>query len=131
MQLVSVSTLYIYTVNVESCDAMAFLLALLCFLCFLTVWDLGASDPSWVSTSDNVFSLLVISHGCTCTTAVIQSFCALHFYLTLSERSCLVSVYNVTKQRLLIVFLLLLSGNVQPNPGPEMQCIQTPSDFFI
>lgn len=24
---------------------------------------------------------------------------------------------------------LSYSGNVQPNPGPELQCIQTPSDF--
>lgn len=30
---------------------------------------------------------------------------------------------------MLIVLLLLLSGNVQPNPGPELQFIQTPSDF--
>lgn len=44
-------------------------------------------------------------------------------------RYCLVSACNVTKQRLLIVLLLLLSGNVQPNPGPELQCIQTPSDY--
>ncbi|XP_019222699.1 uncharacterized protein LOC109204916 [Oreochromis niloticus] len=35
------------------------------------------------------------------------------------------------KQRLLIVLLLFLSGNVQPNPGPELQYSQTPSDFKI
>lgn len=29
----------------------------------------------------------------------------------------------------MIVLLLLLSGNVQPNPGPELQYIQTPADF--
>ena len=39
------------------------------------------------------------------------------------ELSC-----NVVKQRWLIVLLLLISGNVQPNPGPELQCIQMPSD---
>lgn len=31
----------------------------------------------------------------------------------------------------MIVLLLLLSGNVQPNPGPDLQCIQTPSDFKL
>ena len=29
----------------------------------------------------------------------------------------------------MIVLLLLLSGDVQSNPGPELQCIQTPADF--
>lgn len=33
------------------------------------------------------------------------------------------------KQRSAINILLLKSGNVQPNPGPEMQCIQMPSDL--
>lgn len=33
-----------------------------------------------------------------------------------------------TKQRWMIVLPLLMSGNVQPNPGPELHCIQMPSD---
>ena len=129
---------------------MAFLLT----LCLSSVWDLGVGDHTWVSTSDNVFSLLDISHRCTYTmTAVepvqpplhlaqymnltsdlprdlprLKSFLALHKFLLSCERSCLVSACNDTKQRLLILLLLLLSGNVQPNPGPELQCIQTPSD---
>lgn len=36
---------------------------------------------------------------------------------------------KVIKQRCLVILLLLISGNVQPNPGPDMQCLQTPSDF--
>uniref|UniRef100_A0A8C5N2E5 Reverse transcriptase domain-containing protein n=1 Tax=Gouania willdenowi TaxID=441366 RepID=A0A8C5N2E5_GOUWI len=36
---------------------------------------------------------------------------------------------SIAKQRLLIALLLLLSGNVQPNPGPELLCSQTPADF--
>lgn len=36
---------------------------------------------------------------------------------------------NVMRQRPLIVLLLLLSGNVRPNPGPELHCAQTPLDF--
>lgn len=36
--------------------------------------------------------------------------------------------YNDAKQRWLIFLLLLLSGNVQPNPGPELHCISLPSD---
>lgn len=35
---------------------------------------------------------------------------------------------NVTKQILLIV-LLLFSGSVQHNPGPELQCIQSTFNF--
>lgn len=38
------------------------------------------------------------------------------------------SSYTDGKQRWLIFLLLLLSGNVQPNPGPELQCIPLPSD---
>lgn len=33
------------------------------------------------------------------------------------------------KSSLMIVLLLLLSGNVQPNPGPELHCVQTPAEF--
>uniref|UniRef100_A0A3B3DM95 Reverse transcriptase domain-containing protein n=2 Tax=Oryzias melastigma TaxID=30732 RepID=A0A3B3DM95_ORYME len=36
---------------------------------------------------------------------------------------------SVAKQRLLIILLLLLSGNVQPNPGPDLQNSATPTDF--
>lgn len=46
------------------------------------------------------------------------------------ETSCLVSSYHISylpskaaEQRILIVLLLLLSGNVQPIPGPELQLI--------
>lgn len=67
----------------------------------------------------------------------LQCIFALYNYLTcsLNEGICLASTYqrieskSNVKQRLLIVLLLLLSGNVQPNPGPELQCPQTPSDF--
>ena len=31
----------------------------------------------------------------------------------------------------MIVLLLLLSGDVQSNPGPELQFIQTPADFKL
>lgn len=65
----------------------------------------------------------------------LQCIFVLYNYLTcsLNEGICLASTYQRTesksnvKQRLFIVLLLLLSGNVQPNP--ELQCSQTPSDF--
>lgn len=66
----------------------------------------------------------------------LQNLLALCNYKISYEKSCFVSTFhksksisNVTKQRFLIVLLLLLSGNVQPNPGPELQCSQTPSEF--
>ena len=40
------------------------------------------------------------------------------------EKQC-----KVINQRCLVILLLLISGNVQPNPVPDMQCLQTPSDF--
>lgn len=61
---------------------------------------------------------------------------ALCNHFMVHERSCLVSTCqmpvsscNDTRPQLLIVLLLLLSGHIQPNPGPELQDVQTPSDF--
>lgn len=69
----------------------------------------------------------------------LQSILALHTYFIcpfnggFSSGSTYQSIEpkSKLKQRLLIVLLLLLSGNVQPNPGPELQYSQTPSDFKI
>lgn len=33
------------------------------------------------------------------------------------------------KRKCFIVILLLLSGNVHPNPGPDLNCLSTPDDF--
>ncbi len=33
------------------------------------------------------------------------------------------------KSRCMIVLLLMISGDVQSNPGPDLACIQTPADF--
>jgi hypothetical protein len=33
------------------------------------------------------------------------------------------------KQRCLVILIGLTSGNVQPNPGPDVQCLQPPLDF--
>ncbi len=35
----------------------------------------------------------------------------------------------LVKKKCFIVLLLLLSGNVQPNPGPDLKCLSTPCDF--
>uniref|UniRef100_A0A1A8AW44 Uncharacterized protein n=1 Tax=Nothobranchius furzeri TaxID=105023 RepID=A0A1A8AW44_NOTFU len=67
----------------------------------------------------------------------LQSFMLLydHFTCSFNRVTNVVSRQQKTeskenvKQRMLIVLLLLLSGNVQPNPGPEPQCAKTPSDF--
>lgn len=66
----------------------------------------------------------------------LLSFLILYDYFSLNETSImLLSIEIVSKntipkrsgyQRRLIILLLLLSGNIQPNPGPE---VQTPSDF--
>lgn len=40
------------------------------------------------------------------------------------------SLKSRLKQKLLIALLLLISGNVQPNPGPETS-FETPADFKI
>lgn len=121
------------------------------------VLHLGGNSRSWVSTSNNVFNLQDLSHSCTCATTVqpvpppthleqdmnllpdpprdlppLQILLALQIYLIICERAThqlQVLICNVMRQRLLIVLLLLLSGNLQPNPGPELQSIQTPSDL--
>ncbi len=38
---------------------------------------------------------------------------------------------NLNLRCMIMLFLLMLSGNVQPNPGPitSMHCSPTPSDF--
>lgn len=37
--------------------------------------------------------------------------------------------HHACQKRHFILLLLLLSGNVQPNPGPDPVCLNTPSDF--
>lgn len=54
---------------------------------------------------------------------------------SINDRHCLVSAYDrpalkyTVKCRLIITLLQLLSGNVQPNPGPCLQCVLTPAEF--
>ena len=36
---------------------------------------------------------------------------------------------KVAKLRCMILLLLMLSGNVETNPGPGLDCAQTPADF--
>lgn len=66
----------------------------------------------------------------------LQNFFALYnLSFSINDRHCLVSAYDrsaskyTVKCRLIITLLLLLSGNVQPNPGPCLQCVLTPAEF--
>uniref|UniRef100_A0A3B3HCE9 Reverse transcriptase domain-containing protein n=1 Tax=Oryzias latipes TaxID=8090 RepID=A0A3B3HCE9_ORYLA len=127
-------------------------MALFIFLiCLLGVWDLRPNNAPWVSTHNNrmwfldsfnsgtsnaVYGLpqphLVMDPNFWTDKSTVLP--KLQNFLTLYE---LASTYNNTvlkcnvKQRLMIILLLLLSGNVQPNPGPEVQCIQTPTDLKL
>ena len=57
--------------------------------------------------------------------------------LSLKERHCLALTHEKTASKcnvrrgVMIALLLLLSGDVQSNPGPELQCIQTPADLNL
>lgn len=70
----------------------------------------------------------------------LHSLLLLNDCFVLSEDSFLDFVYSLntkkescknSKLRCLVVLLLLISGNVQPNPGPHtgLRCLQTPLDF--
>lgn len=66
----------------------------------------------------------------------METFFALYnLSFSINDRHCLVSAYDrsaskyTVKCRLIITLLLLLSGNVQPNPGPCLQCVLTPAEF--
>ena len=128
-------------------------------LCFLTVWELGPGNFPLVSYKElfimsdspkgtNSYATEHAQKPIYLDWAIhlcpdiprdcpkLQSFLVLYeFVPPLNDRHCLASCqkralskYDV-KQRLMIILLLLLSGNVQPNPGPELQCTQTPADF--
>jgi len=62
----------------------------------------------------------------------LQNLLILNDYFAFDDRhywdSHFKNSYTDGKQRRLIFLLLLLSSNVQPNPGPELQCIPLPSD---
>lgn len=64
----------------------------------------------------------------------LQSLLVLNDCSVINRRSCLNSCELpnntiVAQQKWLIVLLQLMSGNVQPNPGPELQSVLIPTDF--
>lgn len=78
-------------------------------------WNLSADLPRYQS-------LLVLNNYFVCLFNERSWLDLMH------QRSRVLSDY-AAKQRWMIVLLLLMSGNVQPNPGPELHTIQMPSDI--
>ena len=68
---------------------------------------------------------------------LLRFFTLYNLTLSLKERHCLALTHEKTASKcnvrrgVMIALLLLLSGDVQSNPGPELQCIQTPADLNL
>lgn len=88
-----------------------------------------AQTPSRVTVSTPALSI-----GLMCCYVLKSCFCVSTDSLFLSilssdvKSNCNPKVFKV---RCMILLLLLLSGNIEPNPGPGIDCIQTPADFKL
>lgn len=61
----------------------------------------------------------------------VLTFYSQPFSWTRHKNNNLMPVHKSVKKKCVIILLLLLSGNVESNPGPGPSCMSTPDDFVL